>query len=558
MAIEYQQAEQRFQELQARRDSGDLDETAYRVEVAKLLFRDERGVFWMLDADSGDWFCNRGQGWQPGDPRAEESPPPERRARQRLARWRSARALTLTALVVVLVGLLGVLIWRGGLGLPWGRSAQPAGDGVQVQVTIASPATGSQVPLGHEVAVESTIDALPSLAVVDHVDLVVAGVTVDQELVRPRVQPQQTSLPLSQPWLPTAVGEYQVAVVAFSGAGEPLGVAAIHLQVTKTADQVVPEPGCVPDATFVADVTIPAGTAFPPGTPMDKVWQVRNSGTCAWGVGYELVFVRGESLDAPPAVPVPSTAAGEPADLTVTFWAPEEPGSYASVWQMQSPNGEFFGPLLTLDIRVEARAEESAPPAPPTDLEARLTDDGQAVQLTWLDRSDNEDAFRIYRADVEASIGLAPADTELFVDSSVSCGHTYQYAVAAFNAAGSSPLSETVQVTLPACALPDEPPTVSLTVVPTEVLAGGVFTVTFQADDDLGLSEVTVRGEETGEPALDEGRVFRCPGITCVGIWAVQTSDAYSGTLRLVSFALDSSEQASEPAWAEVLVLPVE
>jgi len=180
------------------------------------------------------------------------------------------------------------------------------------------------------------------------------------------------------------------------------------------------------------------------------------------------------------------------------------------------------------------------------------------VQLTWLDRSDNEDAFRIYRADVEASIGLAPADTELFVDSSVSCGHTYQYAVAAFNAAGSSPLSETVQVTLPACALPDEPPTVSLTVVPTEVLAGGVFTVTFQADDDLGLSEVTVRGEETGEPALDEGRVFRCPGITCVGIWAVQTSDAYSGTLRLVSFALDSSEQASEPAWAEVLVLPVE
>jgi len=276
MAIEYQQAEQRFQELQARRDSGDLDETAYRVEVAKLLFRDERGVFWMLDADSGDWFCNRGQGWQPGDPRAEESPPPERRARQRLARWRSARALTLTALVVVLVGLLGVLIWRGGLGLPWGRSAQPAGDGVQVQVTIASPATGSQVPLGHEVAVESTIDALPSLAVVDHVDLVVAGVTVDQELVRPRVQPQQTSLPLSQPWLPAAVGEYQVAVVAFSGAGEPLGVAAIHLQVTKTADQVVPEPGCVPDATF--------GGRSATVAPVPGVWAMNwfSSGGRAW------------------------------------------------------------------------------------------------------------------------------------------------------------------------------------------------------------------------------------------------------------------------------------
>ena len=558
MAIEYQMAEQRFQELQARRDSGDLDETAYRVEVAKLLFRDEHGVFWMLDAESGDWFCNRGQGWQPGDPRAEELPPPERRARQRLTHRRPAWVLTLTALVVVLVGLLGVLVWRGGPGLPWGRPAQLAGDGVQVQVVIASPATGSQVPLGQEVAVESTIDALPSLAVIDHVDLVVAGVTVDRQLVKPQVQPQQTSLPLSQPWLPAAVGEYQVAVVAFTATGEPLGVAAIHLQVTRTADQVLPEPACVPDATFVADVTIPAGTAFPPGTPMDKVWQVRNSGTCAWGVGYELVFVRGESLDAPPAVPVPATAAGDAADLTVTFWAPEEPGNYASVWQLQSPNGEFFGPLLSLDIKVEARAEESAPPAPPAGLQARIADDGQAVQLTWRDRSDNEDAFRIYRADIEASIGLAPADTEMFLDNSVACGHTYQYAVAAFNAAGSSPRSETVQVTLPACALADEPPTLSLTVVPTQVVAGGAFTVTFQADDDLGLSEVTVRGQGTGDPVLDGGRAFPCPGVTCVGIWTVSTAETCSGTLQLVALATDSAEQESEAVWAEVLVRPAE
>jgi fibronectin type 3 domain-containing protein len=85
-------------------------------------------------------------------------------------------------------------------------------------------------------------------------------------------------------------------------------------------------------------------------------------------------------------------------------------------------------------------------------VQAIVIEGGNGVQLTWVDRSDDEDAFRIYRDDVEASIGLVPADTEVFVDRSVACGNTYRYSVVAFNAAGASAPEEAQPVTMPPCA----------------------------------------------------------------------------------------------------------
>ncbi|MFC2037679.1 NBR1-Ig-like domain-containing protein [Chloroflexota bacterium] len=252
----------------------------------------------------------------------------------------------------------------------------------------------------------------------------------------------------------------------------------------------------MPDATFDADVTIPPDAVFPPGVRMDKVWQVRNSGSCAWGVGYELVQTAGQDLSAPAAVPVPNTAAGDMADLAITLWAPLGSGTYTSVWQLRSPDGDLFGPALPLTISVEALAQESAPPAAPTDLQATVVEDGSLVRLTWSDRSDNEDAFRIYRSDVEASIALAPANAEQFVDKGVVCGNTYRYLIMAFNAAGSSAISATAEAALPPCAPANVPPTLTLTVVPTQVQASETFTIVFQADDDLGLDLVVVWGED--------------------------------------------------------------
>ena len=96
----------------------------------------------------------------------------------------------------------------------------PSGDSY-VQVAIASPADGSDVLLGQVVAVESTIDAHPGLQLVDRVELQVNELTVDSQPIQPRIQPDQTSLPLAQAWRPTEVGEYLVAVKAFSSQGDP-------------------------------------------------------------------------------------------------------------------------------------------------------------------------------------------------------------------------------------------------------------------------------------------------------------------------------------------------
>ena len=562
--MDYEQAERRFYELETYRDRGDLDDSTFRVQVAKLMFRDAQGVFWMIDADDGAWYCNRGTTWEPGDPRAEKAAEP---APSSMIRRRRQKRAALGIALIALLGLALVLVlqqWPAGF---W-DSIQPAPTLTpEVLVSIASPGNESQVAIGQEVAVESTLDAPAGLQSIARVELLVDGQAVDSQSVQSRVQPGQTSLPVSQHWMPSDLGEQQVAVIALSDQGETLGEATISLIVTELADESLPEPACSPDAAFVADVTIPPGTAFLPEAQMDKVWQVRNSGTCAWGVGYQLVRVEGGALAAPDLLSVPPTAAGATADLAVTFDAPSQAGTYTDTWQLHTPDGAPFGPTLTLFIEVETEAEANLPPVAPTELQATVTEDGAVVQLTWLDQSKNEDAFRVYRDDVEASIGLAPANAELFVDRTVACGNIYQYRVVAFNAAGASPFGEMAEATLPSCTPTDAPPALVLTVVPTQVVASGTITVAFQAKDDLGVAQVLVQGEETGNAELDAGLVFPCENPICAGSWPVTVSltalgitptAQISATLVIVGIARDSSGQESQPQQLRVLLLPPE
>ncbi len=561
--MDFEQAERRFRDLQSKHESGRLDEESFRVEVAKLLLRDEQGTFWLPDADSGEWFRNQGQGWEPADPHKDPTPVSTAPRAPHVERRWLRRSLPLLAVFLSLVAAGAAwFLWQEWV-LPGPSPVAEITETAQVTVLIASPADGSQVASGQVVAVESSLQGEAGLQAVDRVAFRVDGELIGTQAIQPKVQPGQTSLPLSQQWRPSALGEHQVEVAAYTAGGEALDVATITLDVVEVADEVLPEPACTPDAAFVTDVTIPPGTAFPPGARMDKVWQVRNNGTCAWGVGYELVLVKGDSLGAPTAVPVPATAAGDLADLAVTFWAPDEVGAYANLWQLQAPDGRFFGPELPLSVEIEVQAEESVPPTAPGSLRAEGMESGAAVRLTWEDRSDDEDAFRVYREDVEASIGLAPANSRQFVDEGVACGRTYRYGVVAFNAAGSSPISETAEVTLPACAPTDAPPSLALSVSPqSQIVASQTFTVSFRAEDDGGLVQVTLAGQETGAPEIDAGRVFTCTGTVCTGGWpliwpiSAPVTLPVTTTLEFVGLALDSSGQESEPAGATVTLRP--
>ncbi len=130
--------------------------------------------------------------------------------------------------------------------------------------------------------------------------------------------------------------------------------------------------GCTLNAAYVADVTVPDGTEFPPGAAFTKTWRVRNSGSCAWEIGTQLVFASGEPMGGPAAVNVPSVAPGSNTDISVDMVAPATPGAYKSNWQLQSPDGTRFGSMIYVQIVV---------PAPPTDTpEPTVTPTEEATQ----------------------------------------------------------------------------------------------------------------------------------------------------------------------------------
>jgi hypothetical protein len=567
--MDFEKAERRFAALQALRKRGELRDDQFRLEVAKLLHRDARGVFWMIEAEDGTWYRNSGEGWIPGDPQSEQIAVAVPASKARSAWWVLAVAVPL----LVILGLaVSSWFWQWPLALQSWLGLAPAAN---VQITIASPSDGTEVVRGQEVAIEATLFSSSGLQGVDRVELQADGRTVRSQPVWSQVEARQSTLPLSLPWLPTETGEHRIDVIALAADGERLGQANINLTVTEASAETLREPACTPDATYLADVTVPAGAIFPPGSTIEKVWQVRNTGTCAWGIGYELIQTDRGTESPAEAAPVPPAPAGSVADLAVSLEVPSETGAFTATWRIRSPEGTVFGPELTLSVQVQPQAEPSSAPEGPSNLEAEVSQDGRTVRLTWQDESEDEDAFRVYREDMEASIGLAPANAQTYLDRTVVCGYAYRYSVVAFNAEGTSPVGKVVEVSLPPCALADAPPTITLTVVPTQVVASRVVTISFEALDDLGVVEVEVRGQETGHASLDAGQVFACSGLTCQGSWAVPITQTVvppevsatlgvsatlptSVTWTLVAIVRDTAGQESATLHSLVILPPPE
>ena len=108
------------------------------------------------------------------------------------------------------------------------------------------------------------------------------------------------------------------------------------------------------------DVTIVDGTPMAPGQEFVKTWNIRNTGICTWGDGYQLTF----SYSNPPNVkmngqPIPLAtlvAPGQEVEVSINFKAPTTPGEYTSYWQMKNPKGITFGKkeyILSVKIVVQ-------------------------------------------------------------------------------------------------------------------------------------------------------------------------------------------------------------
>ena len=107
----------------------------------------------------------------------------------------------------------------------------------------------------------------------------------------------------------------------------------------QTEDQI-----CTNRATFLEDVTIPDGAVLLPGESFEKIWRLKNTGTCKWTQDYQLVFVEGDPLGEQRSIALAEEVLpGNIVELVLDLHAPESTGSYMSFWMLRDASGKTFG-----------------------------------------------------------------------------------------------------------------------------------------------------------------------------------------------------------------------
>ena len=104
---------------------------------------------------------------------------------------------------------------------------------------------------------------------------------------------------------------------------------------------------------LINDLAPAAGTIFKPDEAFTKTWQVANTGTCDWTLGYTLVFVSGDRMDGGSARPRNIIPPDKWTQLSIPLTAPHREGTYTGYWQLSDGRGHGFGPLLKVSIVVK-------------------------------------------------------------------------------------------------------------------------------------------------------------------------------------------------------------
>ncbi len=389
-------------------------------------------------------------------------------------------------------------------------------------VSIGSPAHGAQVNAGQEVLIQAS--AADANGVV-RIELWVNG---QLHSVAQPPSPQVSHAAVLR-WTPASAGTYTLVAKAVNVGGltsEPAAVAVnVVGEVTPTPTPpisasvtVAPKPtatktatvpaACIDDAAFVEDVTVPDGTNWAPGQAFNKIWRVRNTGTCAWGPGDEFVFVGGEAMTTQSTFVVPVTAPGATADLFVAMLAPATPGSHAGQWRLRNSKSGLYGATLTVKINVlGSSSSQGSPPAPgsscagapaivsfsanPTTLTA-----GQSSTLSW-GKVDNADS-----AAIDQGIGgvATPGSTNVKPDK------TTTYTLTATGCGGTATKQVTVTVTLTNVGIID---TTKPLVLPADLAVTKMYLLT-----TTGPSRVHVDVKNTGGSDFNGSFHYVCYAVS--------------------------------------------
>jgi hypothetical protein len=181
---------------------------------------------------------------------------------------------------------------------------------------------------------------------------------------------------------PVDVGAVQTNAVATFIVGLTQTVAAMPTSTptaTETAT-LTPQPSLTPSTpatavptlpcyamSFVRDITVPDNTPMTPGQKFTKTWRVRNSGTCAWDVGFKFTFAGGENMGGSAITLNKAVASGEETEFSVDMITPSKSGSLQSNWRMTQADGTFFGEQVYVLIKVNAPASSATITLTPTE-----------------------------------------------------------------------------------------------------------------------------------------------------------------------------------------------
>ncbi|MBU0495941.1 MAG: hypothetical protein KKA73_23350 [Chloroflexi bacterium] len=281
---------------------------------------------------------------------------------------------------------------------------QSGSGGARPWVNITAPASGSRLTVGQEVSIQVQATDTQGVARIE--------IKVDGNLVgtaQSAVAQGEPALVAAQPWTFTQPGTHIIMAQATNAAGQASDPAVVNVQVTGGGEPtavlpttppgqptavlptVPPAPtaaGCVDDSAFLADVTVPDDSVWSPGARIDKIWRMKNTGTCTWGAGYRWAFVRGAQMNAPESVAVPYTEPGQTADLQVVFTAPQQPGTYTSYWQLRDPNGDLMGhrTMMRIIVPQPGPGPTQVPPPTPVPVINFWADDTtlHPGQCTWI------------------------------------------------------------------------------------------------------------------------------------------------------------------------------
>lgn len=157
--------------------------------------------------------------------------------------------------------------------------------------------------------------------------------------------------------------QIDAGIVTLNNEGFIAQLAQQYLGVMELLPTPTPTPTCVDSLAFVEH---PAGdvqnTERAPGEVIDKVWRVKNTGTCTWDGNYRVVHAQGDRLGGTPTQVQGAVAPGQTYDIAVKMVAPLQAGTYEARWQMLNGQGTAFGDRLPVAIRV--RPVPTVTPAP--------------------------------------------------------------------------------------------------------------------------------------------------------------------------------------------------